>query len=78
MQNSWITLETRDEKYEVLKRIIISLDIWPEEKELYILSLDILDNSDFSIFFDKITSQISFSNSTIRKYSIEPLTFQII
>lgn len=76
MQFFWITLETRGEKSETLKRVITSLNIWNEEKDLYILSIDILNDNDFTIFFEKIMSQIHKNN--IREYSIEPLTSQII
>ena len=78
MQLFWITLETRGEKSETLKRVITSLNIWNEEKDLYILSLDILNDADFSIFFDRIMSQISIHKNNTREYSIEPLTSQII
>ena len=78
MQFFWITLETRGEKSETLKRVITSLNIWSEEKDLYILSLDILNDTDFSIFFERIMSQISIHKNNTREYSIEPLTSQII
>ncbi len=78
MQFFWITLETRGEKAETLKRVIKSLNIWSEEKDLYILSLDILNDTDFSIFFDRIMSQINNHKNNTREYSIEPLTSQII
>ncbi len=78
MQFFWITLETRGEKSETLKRVIKALNIWSEEKDLYLLSLDILNDTDFSIFFDRIMSQISNHKNNTREYSIEPLTSQII
>jgi hypothetical protein len=78
MQFFWIILETRGEKSETLKRVIRALNIWPEEKDLYILSLDILNDSDFSIFFNKIMSQVHLHKNNTREYSIEPLTSQII
>lgn len=74
----WITLEGRDEKTEVLKKIIQSLAIWPEEKSLYILSLDVLSDSDFTVFFNRITSQFGNSKVVTKEYSIEPLTSQFI
>lgn len=73
----WIVLESRDEKTEVLKKVIGSLNIWPEEKDLYIISLDILTDSDFTLFFNRITSQVSNSKNS-KEYSIEPLTSQFI
>ena len=78
MQFFWITLKTRGEKSETLKRVIKSLNIWSEEKDLYIFSLDILNDTDFSIFFDRIMSQINIHKNNTREYSIEPLTSQII
>ncbi len=77
MKLFWIQVESRDEKSKILKRVIASLKIWPEEKDLYIISIDILNNKDFSIFFDKIMTQINNTNN-IREYSIEPLTSKII
>ena len=74
----WITLKNRVEKSATLKKVITSLNIWPEEKDLYMLSLDILNDHDFSLFFDTLMSQISFIKNNPKEYSIEPLTSQII
>lgn len=74
----WIIIESRDEKTEILKKIIHSLNIWSEEKELYLLSLDVLSDSDFTLFFNRITSQVSSSAKNTKEYSIEPLTSQFI
>jgi hypothetical protein len=73
-----ITLETREEKSETLKRVISSLSIWPEEKDLYLLSLDILSDHDFTHFFETIMSQITKWNQVQNNRSIEPLTSRII
>lgn len=73
----WITLETRSEKTETLRQIIETLKIWPEEKDLYLISLETLNDNDFTIFFETILSQINSLNNN-REYSIEPLTSQII
>jgi hypothetical protein len=78
MQLFGITLETRSEKTEILKKVITSLNIGIEEKDLYILSLDILNDNDFFMFFDRIMSQIPSHKNSTREYSIEPLTSQII
>lgn len=78
MQFFWITLETRDEKAETLKWVIRSLDIKQEEKDLYIISIDILTDNDFSIFFNAIMSQVNFWKNSTKYYTIEPLTSQII
>ena len=77
MQFFWILLKTRNEKSQTLRKVIQSLNIWPEEKDLYLLSLDILNDRDFSIFFDNLMSQINKSKNT-KEYSIEPLTSKII
>ncbi len=76
----WIVLETRDEKAEILKKVINALNIWPEEKDLYLISLGILNDQDFTVFFNTIMSQISNSNTEKSKkfFRIEPLTSQII
>jgi hypothetical protein len=78
MQFFWIDLFSRNEKSETLKKIIESLQIWREEKDLYIVSLDVLNDSDFNIFFESIIWQIDTNISTWKEYSIAPLTQQII
>ncbi len=78
MQFFGITLDTRGEKSETLKHVIGSLNISLEEKDLYILSLEILNDQDFIVFFNTIMSQIDIHKNNIREYSIEPLTSQII
>lgn len=77
MQIFGIHIENRDEKRETLKRVIHALSISSEEKDIYILSLDILDDTDFNTFFERIMSQIH-GGKMIRDYSIEPLTSKII
>ena len=74
----WIQLDTRTEKSETLKQVIQSLHITQEEKDLYIISIDILDNHDFSVFFQSIMNQIESSDVTDKGFTIEPLTSQII
>jgi hypothetical protein len=68
----WI-FTSREEKNILLIEIIQKLNISQEEKELYILSLNILDEEDFTIFYTKITEQI---HTNI--YSIAPLSPQLI
>jgi hypothetical protein len=77
MQFFGITLETRSEKSKTLQRVIESLSIWIEEKDLYIVSLDILNDTDFNHFFNTMMIQINNPTSNTR-ISIEPLTSQII
>jgi hypothetical protein len=64
---------SREEKNILLIEIIKKLNISQEEKDIYILSLEILDDDDFSIFYENITKQI---HENI--YSIAPLSLQLI
>lgn len=70
------SFQTRDEKVFFLKNIISKLNISPSEKEIYLLCIDVLDESAFNNFFIKMFSQISEWN--IRKQSIEPFTSTLI
>jgi hypothetical protein len=59
---------------EILKKIIYTLDISDSEKELYCISLEILDDKEFTLFFEKIINQV---NNT--EYSrIAPLTSNLL
>ena len=64
---------SREEKNTLLIEIIKKLNISWEEKDLYILSLEILDDTDFTSFYDNITKQIHTNT-----YSIAPLSPQLI
>ena len=64
---------SREEKNTLLIEIIKKLNISREEKDLYILSLEILDESDFIVFYNNITEQIHENT-----YSIAPLSPQLI
>ena len=64
---------SREEKNILLIEIIKKLNISQEEKDIYILSLEILDDDDFSIFYENITKQIHENT-----YSIAPLSLQLI
>lgn len=68
----WI-FTSREEKNTVLLQIISKLHISEEEKELYKLSLEILDDENFWIFYEKMKSQ--FKQETI---TIAPFTSQLI
>ncbi len=61
---------SRQERTLVLQKIITKLNISQEEKDIYILSLDILDDKDFTIFFENIKNQISESEEP---YTIAPM-----
>ncbi len=64
----WI-FTSREQKNIFLKEIINKLNISEEEKELYILALEILDDTDFTLFYEKIQSQIHENTSTIVPFS---------
>lgn len=58
MQIFGIQINSRDEKQKTLKGVIEALSITQEEKDIYIISLDILSDRDFNLFFEKIMQQI--------------------
>ncbi len=68
--------QSRKEKEVFLKEIIKKLSISETEKEIYIISLEILDDSDFLLFFDTITSQLPRISSKIN--TIAPLTSTLL
>jgi hypothetical protein len=77
MQIFGIQINSRDEKQKTLKGVIEALSITQEEKDIYIISLDILSDRDFNLFFEKIMQQIP--HWTLQKeYRIAPLTSNII
>jgi hypothetical protein len=68
---------SRSQKEGLLTEIIQKLSISESEKELYILSIGILDEWDFDIFYENITSQFRWKNNP-EHASIEPLTAILI
>jgi hypothetical protein len=69
--------QSRKEKEAFLKEVIIKLSISQTEKEIYAISIEILEDKDFSMFFDTIVSQIpDDSNSSI--HTIAPLTSTLL
>lgn len=62
---------SRNEKTILLTEIIQKLNISTEEKELYILSLSLLDEKDFIEFYSTIHKQISTHTSTIAPFSLQ-------
>lgn len=58
MKDISLKLHSRDEKSLFLTKVIEELEIKKEEKSLYLFSMEILDDSDFEVFFQKILSQI--------------------
>lgn len=68
---------SRKEKEILLIWIIKNLKIAELEKEMYTLSLEVLDDTNFESFFHTITSQIS-GDVFSKKQTIEPLTWNLI
>jgi len=68
------TFSSRESKKTFLNKIISKLSIHWEEKELYILCLEVLENKEFDIFFEKIFSQVSQNENIPDKRIIEPFT----
>ncbi len=73
--------KTQKEKKEFLIQILWKLHIEQNEREIYILSLDILSDEEFNIFFEKILSQV-FQNgemyNDLERKKLEPLSANII
>lgn len=69
--------QSRKEKETFLKEVITKLSISETEKEIYSISLEILDDSDFSQFFEKILSQIP-SEDNLNINTIAPLTSTLL
>lgn len=68
----WVSFTSREEQREVLIKLIESLSISKEEKDLYLFSMDILDDADFLAFFEKITQEV-YNHSNIN-LSFVPIT----
>jgi len=66
-------ISSRKEKTILLENIINILSISNEEKELYKLSLMVLEDEDFNLFFKKIQENFSQESK-----SIEPFSTKII
>jgi hypothetical protein len=60
---------SRREKVILISEIIGKLNISEEEKELYKLSITVLEDNDFEIFYNKIKNQINANPSTIMPFS---------
>lgn len=69
--------QSRKEKETFLKEIITKLSISETEKEIYTISLEILNDWDFLQFFEKIISQVP-DESLQRKSTIAPLTSTLL
>jgi len=66
----WL-FSSREEKNILLIEILQKLRISEEEKELYILSLSLLDEKDFLDFYENIQLQISTNTSSIAPFSTQ-------
>lgn len=55
--DQWV-FHSRNEKELFLKEIIKKLHISEPEKDIYMICIDILDDSSFESFFIKITNQL--------------------
>lgn len=64
-------ISSREQKNITLSEIIKKLNISDEEKELYILSMSVLDDSDFERFYQKIVVQIEQKPSSILPFSTQ-------
>jgi hypothetical protein len=63
-------IKTRKEKEKILQEIISKLSISSIEQDIYILSLEVLEDDGFDDFYQKITQQIEFRDLN----SIAPLS----
>ncbi len=65
---------SRKLKFFFLTEIIYKLNIHKEEKDLYIFCLEILEDKEFNIFFQKIYSQVWENWENFNKKIINPFT----
>lgn len=59
------SVSSRSDKTYVLEEIINNLHIGKEEKELYLFSMEILDDDNFERFFRKIMNDFSEKTSGV-------------
>ena len=74
-------LRTRKQKYTFLSEVLSKIQIDQNERDLYILSLELLSDEAFEDFYTKISGQI-FTNGELdpelHKKTIAPLSSNII
>ena len=70
-------LTSRSTKEALLKEILQKISITDPEKDMYILSFEILEDEDFEKFYTNITSQFNIRN-TSNYITLEPLTATFI
>ncbi len=72
---------SQKDKKNFLIELLHKLNIDKNERELYILSLDILSKDEFNVFFDNILTQLTVNgeiHAEIDKKTIAPLSASII
>lgn len=72
---------TRKQKYTFLSDILWKIQIDQNERDLYILALEILSDDEFEIFYNKIILQIENDDqfhTNIHRKTIAPLSSNII
>ncbi len=72
---------SRKEKHKFLIDILSRIQIDENERELYILSLEILEENEFDTFYTKIYLQVTNNgkiHEEIEKRMIEPMSSNII
>lgn len=57
---------SRAEKISILEGVIENLQIRNEEKDLYFFSMQLLDNSSFETFFQKIMKEFSDAKNSVQ------------
>ncbi len=75
----WIS--SRKDKETFLITILEKLNIDKNERDLYILSLEILDENEFTLFFDKIIEQVTqdwLIDNEIERKKIAPFSTNIL
>lgn len=65
---------SRESKHTFLREVIEKLSIHTEEKELYFLSLEVLEEREFNNFFEQIYSQVTYDGELVEKKKIAPFT----
>ncbi len=75
----WLSFfSSRLEKKKFLTEIIERLQIQQEEKDIYKLCLDVLDDAEFHVFYEKIYLQIERSDEQETISSIEPFSSKLL
>jgi hypothetical protein len=73
----WISLSWRKKKEKFLQEVIKNLRIEDEEKDIYFLSLEVLEEDEFNTFYEKIRVQIDTNDFTTHS-RIEPFSSKLL